>query len=194
MMKWTNSAVVARGYPPTKPVLLALLLSLTADRALAAEDWTESPNHLGVFVGATSGGSSSGDGRDYAAFTVGFDYERRLSQLWGVGLMADWSFGDRREYILAVPVFLHPGSNFRFHLAPGVERFRRGSPIQRAGWIVTNRWRPWVTMTRYRVAQGEGETAQRSRGWPGPCARAALSWMQRLKRVFAIDMPQGTLS
>lgn len=105
------------------PVLLLLLQS-----APAAEDPMAQPNHFGLFAGLTSGGQQSGDGRDSAAFTVGLDYERRLNQRWGVGVMGDWAFGDRRDYILAVPAFLHIGRALRFHLAPGVERFRDGAP------------------------------------------------------------------
>jgi hypothetical protein len=41
------------------------------------------------------------------------------------------------------------------------------------------------TRTAVLTARGEGSVSDRQR---------AMSWAQRLKRVFAIDMPQGTLS
>ena len=109
-------------------LMAALVLLTLLEAAPAAEDPMAQPNHLGLFAGFTSGGEQSGDGRESAAFTVGLDYERRLSPRWGIGVMGDWAFGDRRDYILAAPVFLHAGSAFRLHLAPGVERFRDGSP------------------------------------------------------------------
>ena len=114
---------------PVKGLSIALLaLIAVVDPALAASDPMATPNHFGLYAGFTSGGKQSGDGRESAAFTIGFDYERRLSPRWGIGVMGDWAFGDRREYILAIPVFLHAGPSLRFYVAPGTERFREGAP------------------------------------------------------------------
>ena len=96
--------------------------------ATAADDPMARPNHFALFGGFTIGGQNSGDGREKAAFTVGVDYERRLSPRWGLGVMGDWAFGDRREFIVAAPVFLHTRSGLRFHLAPGIERIRKDGP------------------------------------------------------------------
>lgn len=42
-------------------------------------------------------------------FTIGVDYERRLSRMWGIGVLADVAVGEiKREAVLGVPVFLHP--------------------------------------------------------------------------------------
>lgn len=108
--------------------LLILIVPILAPPALAAEDPMASPNHFALFGGFTSGGQDSGDGRERAAFTVGVDYERRLSSRWGLGVMGDWAFGDRREFIVVAPLFYHTRSDLRFHLAPGVERIRSDGP------------------------------------------------------------------
>jgi len=41
------------------------------------------------------------------SFTVGADYQRRLSELWGLGFIVDFGFGDAsRSSLIGVPVFL----------------------------------------------------------------------------------------
>jgi hypothetical protein len=54
---------------------------------------------------------------------VGADYKRRLSQLWGIGLLAELTVGDERprDFVLAVPVSLHPYRGWRLVVAPGFE-------------------------------------------------------------------------
>lgn len=69
-----------------------------------------------------SEGSSSG--KDDPDFTVGFDYERRLTQLFGVGGMIDWVVEGRREFLLGPIAFLHPFAGSKFWLAPLAERVR----------------------------------------------------------------------
>lgn len=73
------------------------------------------PNEVALFVGMTDE-----EGHD-SELTLGFDYERRLSQHWGIGGLIDWAGGGLRNTVLAVPVYWHPGGNWKLIAAPGVE-------------------------------------------------------------------------
>jgi hypothetical protein len=77
-------------------------------------------NVIGFFVGATDE-----EGHD-PELTLGFEYERRLSQQWGVGAFLEYADGLRNS-VFAVPVYWHPGGGWIVIAAPGVEHhFGRG--------------------------------------------------------------------
>jgi len=85
----------------------------------AAEEHGEShhhKNHVAFFVGSVEGEEHHGEKGDWE-LAVGVDYERRLSEVVGVGLLADW-VPDREEYMIGVPLFLHAGRYAKFELAP----------------------------------------------------------------------------
>ncbi len=71
-------------------------------------------NMLNVLVGVTDEGR-----RDNGA-TLGLEYERRLSKLFGVGVVAEHVFGDLDFSVYAVPLFFHTG-RWKFVVAPGIE-------------------------------------------------------------------------
>jgi len=73
------------------------------------------PNEIAVFFGETDE-----PGHD-PQFTLGVEYERRLSQRWGVGALVDYAGGGLRNTVVAVPVFWHPGERWILLAAPGVE-------------------------------------------------------------------------
>jgi hypothetical protein len=86
------------------------------------------PNHIALFFGVTDE-----EGHDLE-FTLGFDYERRLSQRWGVGVMIDHAGGGLRNSVLGVPVFWHPGGKWKLWAAPGVEYHNgRGQVVEGHG-------------------------------------------------------------
>ena len=58
-------------------------------------------NHLGLTF---SGTTSLEEGRG-THFTIGADYERRLSEVWGVGVIGELIFAHNTEYLFALPVF-----------------------------------------------------------------------------------------
>ena len=121
--------------PLSRSVSLLLGLAMTlAPAAFAAQDEEDAPgdashagthefhrNHLAVFLGITQGGEVHGGGKEDNPFTVGLDYERRFTPLLGVGFMADYLAGERREYVIGFPVIFHAG-DARFYVAPGWER------------------------------------------------------------------------
>ena len=69
-----------------------------------------------------SEGSSSG--KDDPDFTIGFDYERRFTRLFGFGGMLDWVAEGRREFLFGPIAFLHPFSGSKLYVAPLAERVR----------------------------------------------------------------------
>lgn len=98
-------------------VALAMTISfLGMSRAGAAEETAEEErrNAVALFAGVT-------DDDNETAPTLGFDYERRLSGLIGIGGLVDFALGDLRAAVLGVPVFFHPNDHWKFHIAPGVE-------------------------------------------------------------------------
>lgn len=70
------------------------------------------PNGIELFVGATFY-----DGDAEASF--GVDYERRIQEDFGVGVMAEYTQG--REWVLAVPFSWHVTESWKVVFAAGVE-------------------------------------------------------------------------
>ncbi len=71
-------------------------------------------HHVGLFLGNTHAG-----GED--KFTVGVDYEYRLTPIFGVGGLVDHASGDHDATIVGGALFVHPWGNSRVLLAPGIE-------------------------------------------------------------------------
>ena len=57
-------------------------------------------NTLGLFLGETFEGSEE-------AFTLGLEYERRLSESFGIGLLVEHVFGDLDFWVYGVPLAFH---------------------------------------------------------------------------------------
>ena len=76
------------------------------------------PNMLEVFLGNTYEDSKHGDEN---GFTVGLVYERRYSDLLGIGGFYEYVAGDFDKWSIGVPLFIHPHEGWRFVLAPGLE-------------------------------------------------------------------------
>ena len=73
--------------------------------------------HVALFLGATTHLHT-----DDTGLTLGLEYERRLSPLWGVGVLVDFASSDiERDYVIGVPVLLHPAAGASLLVAPGVE-------------------------------------------------------------------------
>ena len=77
------------------------------------------PNFLGVFLGVTDEGRLEG-------FAMGIEYERRLNESFGVGVVAEHAFGDLDLWVYAVPFAYHTG-RWKLYVAPGVEDGEHGS-------------------------------------------------------------------
>ena len=87
------------------------LAAFQEDHADAAAEEADRPNRIGLFLGATTKDGHTG-------FTIGLEYERRLSELIGVGAVAE-ATPNGREFVGAVPVFFHPVGGLAFSIGPG---------------------------------------------------------------------------
>jgi len=72
------------------------------------------PNLIAVFAGVTS------EDRRENGFTLGIEYERRLTESFGIGALAERTFGDIDAWVYAVPFAYHAGP-WKFMAAPGLE-------------------------------------------------------------------------
>ena len=76
-------------------------------------------NHLSLFTGGTT---ESSDGETSTSFSLGLDYERRLSRLVGLGLGGEFVFGgDKRDALLGLLLNLHPAGGLVLAAGPGLE-------------------------------------------------------------------------
>ena len=87
----------------------------------ASQSGTQDQQSIGVFVGNTQNGSSHG-------FTLGAEYEYRLTELIGVGGLAEYASGDFDSLTIGVPVTFHPLGGWAFQLAPGLS-FNSGTNL-----------------------------------------------------------------
>ena len=70
-------------------------------------------HHIALFTGVTTNFDHETTG-----FTSGVDYEYFFSDLVAAGFIGDYVFSGEGEWILGVPVFIHPNNNFKFGAAP----------------------------------------------------------------------------
>ncbi len=79
-------------------------------------------NHVSLFAGASTLTGETPEGGSGTAFTLGLDYERRLTRIIGLGLLVDYVVGGvGRAFFLGVPLFVRPVGGLGLTLAPGVE-------------------------------------------------------------------------
>ncbi len=111
--------------------LLLLLLNSAVGAAQEADPAPQGPdehhaehhaNHVALFAGASTLTGETPEGGSGTAFTLGLDYERRLTRIIGLGLLSDYVAGGvGRAFFLGVPLFVHPVGGLGLTLAPGVE-------------------------------------------------------------------------
>lgn len=81
-------------------------------------------NHLSLFTGGTT---ESSNGETSTSFSLGLDYERRVSRLIGLGLGGEFVFGgDEREALAGLYFILHPAGGLVLAAGPGVEFAKEG--------------------------------------------------------------------
>jgi len=103
--------------------LLACALILTTSYSYGqtheAETHQYHRHHLGLFLGGTSNLK-----KEETDFTLGFEYEYRLSKKmsrWSIGLIGELIFAHETEYLVVVPIILRVTDAFFFRAGPGVE-------------------------------------------------------------------------
>lgn len=113
------------------------VLLVVLSTGAGAQSDQERRDSASVFVGNTQDGSSHG-------FTIGLEYEYKLTKLIGVGGFLQYAGGDFDAVAIGVPVTFHPLGGWAFRLAPGLH-FNSGTDLLfRAGvgydFEVAPRW------------------------------------------------------
>ncbi len=111
---WVPVAVAHETAPLDPQELATLDLRLAAfeeDGPEAAAEEADWRNRIGLILGATTRDGHTGA-------TIGLEYERRLSDLIGVGAVAEVT-PNGREFVGAVPVFFHPVGGLGLSIGPG---------------------------------------------------------------------------
>lgn len=67
-------------------------------------------------------GNTHEEGKD--GFSIGLGYEYRIMDLLGTGLFAEYVDGDFREWVMGVPLLIHPYKGWRMLAAPGFDKKR----------------------------------------------------------------------
>lgn len=81
-------------------------------------------NHLSLFTGGTT---ESSDGSTSTAFSLGLDYERRLSRLVGLAGGGELVFGgEQREALVGLYFLLHATEGLVLAAGPGLEFAKEG--------------------------------------------------------------------
>jgi hypothetical protein len=117
-----NKMMITRETKMGRKVLLAaavvflftVLLLNPSISAAESEGGHEHVNHMGLFLGNSHRGGETG-------FSVGLDYERRLTDLFGFGALIEYAGGDFDSWVFGAPLYIHPYKGFRFLAAPGFE-------------------------------------------------------------------------
>jgi hypothetical protein len=71
-------------------------------------------DEVGLFLGGSHHSEENG-------FSVGLDYEHRISDIFGVGGLVEYTTEDFDSWVFAAPVFIHPYMGLRLLAAPGFE-------------------------------------------------------------------------
>lgn len=96
---------------------LLIMTNWTLPSSAAAEELEHSdhdPNTIALFVGAAS------EQRRQSGVAVGIEYERRLRPFFGLGALAEHTFGKIDTTVYAVPLAYHTGP-WKAYVAPGLE-------------------------------------------------------------------------
>ncbi|SHF44331.1 hypothetical protein SAMN05444483_101126 [Salegentibacter echinorum] len=70
-------------------------------------------HHIALFNGATTNFS-----HESTSYTIGLDYEYRISKLFGLGLLGEYIAAESGEFLAGVPFFVHPYKGLKFVAAP----------------------------------------------------------------------------
>jgi hypothetical protein len=71
-------------------------------------------NEVGLFLGGSHHSDENG-------FSVGLDYEHRISDVFGIGALVEYTTEDFDSWVVAAPVYIHPYMGLRLLAAPGFE-------------------------------------------------------------------------
>ena len=104
---------------PMSPFVAAMLVIAVPSAAAAqeGEEEAEGPHHLSIIAGATIIDEEDGE----SAFTLGLDYEYRVSELLGLGVVAEHAFGPIESTTLLAVADIHVWEGLAIQTGPGIE-------------------------------------------------------------------------
>lgn len=108
------------------------------------------PHHISLFQGGTS---IDGDG---LAYTIGIDYEYRVSELLGLGVVAEYAFGDIDATTLLAVADIHIYRGLIMQIGPGVELGSSDHFVTRVGALYELEWGPFTLSPQFHVDFTEG--------------------------------------
>jgi hypothetical protein len=103
------------------PLIMLLTLACGEVSSNEAAHGSEESGHqshknvIGVFTGMASAS------RRDKGFALGVEYARRISQSFGIGAVAEYTFGDADFWVFAIPFVYHKDA-WKFYVAPGIEK------------------------------------------------------------------------
>ncbi len=100
--------------PVVAIMILAPYLSVPAFAAETEHHEDFHPNFLALFIGVTS------EERRESGLALGIEYEYRLNRSFGIGVLAEHTFGDVDTTVYAMPFAYHTG-RWKVYIAPGIE-------------------------------------------------------------------------
>jgi hypothetical protein len=124
-----------------------LMLGFFASAAFANDEEQPRPyphHHLSFFVGGNYERDSEGHEED--GYALGFIYEYRFQEKWGIGAAIEELYSDnhRRARAYAIPVSYHLNEKWRFFAGPGAETGDEDSFFMRVGvsreFEINERW------------------------------------------------------
>lgn len=135
LMAADSAALSSSLYRSFAPLSLTLVLGALLPAGVSAEEHpaeehdshTSHENHdshephstVGIFIGDTNEDRRNG-------FTVGLEYEYRVSQLLGLGITAEHVAGEFDTNVFVAPIALHSGP-WKVYAGPGIEDGEEGS-------------------------------------------------------------------
>ena len=116
-------------------LITALAFAPTVAAKGNAHHWQTSPHHLSALVGTTYTEECGN------AFTLGIDYEYRISDFLGLGFVAEYAFEDLDAYTYLLVADLHITNRFIAQIGPGVEfHGSHKMEVARLGFYMSSRY------------------------------------------------------
>jgi hypothetical protein len=121
-MKTRTKFHTAQAFGRYLPYTIIAILSamLFAPLVVAEEMHNKSEHEFHRHHAALIVGNTQNDGNENG-LSIGIDYEYRINQWVGLGGLVEYAGGDFEHLLLAVPIFIHPHSNWLLKLAGGAE-------------------------------------------------------------------------
>ena len=112
--------------------IISIVSALLAFQPAKAETREEKRNHIAVFVGNTELTSEN-----HSGFTIGAEYERRVSELVSIGIIGEHAFGEIDATSILGTVNFHATENIIVQTGAGIEIEHDGhtSELGRVGLI-----------------------------------------------------------